>query len=725
MAVNLSPLGGVAAQFFNNDGVPLAGGLIYTYAAGTNTPQATYTTGAGNIEHSNPIVLDSAGRVPSGEIWLTDGAAYKFVIKDANLTLIGTYDNIVGINSNFINYSSSQEIQTATAGQTVFTLTTMAYQPGTNSLSVFVDGVNQYGPGAQYAYTETSSTSVTFNAGLHVGAQVKFTTSVINNVGGVDALQVTYNPPFTGGVSTNVEAKLSEYVSVKDFGAVGDGVTDDTLAIQSALDSGQSPIYFPPGNYISGALTIDTAGQIVQGAGPLLTNITSNASPQILFTVGADHVQIKDMKLQCGDFSVDPTTGDTVGIKTTTGAYCTFSNIITNQWALGIQLGGGIRNTITKCRIIVDTHSYAGIDVSGGGEHTIIDNMVQDSSGDNFVGIGLIYVYDSPANVISNNYITRGQAIGIHVTAPLGSYSNNYTVIENNDIDSIWNWGIYAYNQKQIHIKDNWLSAGQRVLNASVVNATGQIYLYQCQEVYVTNNDIYQSQGETAGVTPISPSQPSHGLLMYETNYGYISGNMSQYNSVGFSCTHNCSQIQFVGNTTGQLVGLADQGTPQKKGFVDDGTSVANSYLNNLVWNLDNPTAGYDYINIDSYVVPDINQVVSWTNLAYNTFVSTRANITSAICTTSFANADSSNSTVIAGRYYQATIYVVSNSGQLPSVNIYSGDGLTIDKSSALSAGINVITYKASTSGSGAHLNINNSAAANFSLNAKLIQVTF
>ncbi len=42
MAVNLSPLGGVAAQFFNNDGVPLSGGLIYTYLAGTNTPANTY-----------------------------------------------------------------------------------------------------------------------------------------------------------------------------------------------------------------------------------------------------------------------------------------------------------------------------------------------------------------------------------------------------------------------------------------------------------------------------------------------------------------------------------------------------------------------------------------------------------------------------------------------------------------------------------------------------------
>jgi hypothetical protein len=58
MAVNLSPFGGAGWQFFNNNGVPLAGGKIYTYAAGTTTPQATYTTNSGVTPHSNPIILN-------------------------------------------------------------------------------------------------------------------------------------------------------------------------------------------------------------------------------------------------------------------------------------------------------------------------------------------------------------------------------------------------------------------------------------------------------------------------------------------------------------------------------------------------------------------------------------------------------------------------------------------------------------------------------------------
>lgn len=249
MAVNLSPVYGVAGQLFDNNGNPLAGGKIFTYVAGTTTPSATYTSSLGNIAHSNPIILDGAGRVPSGEIWLTDGILYKFVVQDSANNLIGTYDNLSGINSNFVAFTNEQEIQTATAGQTVFTLTTMQYQPGTNSLSVFVDGVNQYGPGAQYAFVETNSTTVTFVSGLHVGASVKFTTSQLNSSGSTDASLVTYDPPFVGSVATNVEAKLAQYVSVKDFGAVGDGLTDDTVAIQAA-ENESGYLYWPAGTYV-------------------------------------------------------------------------------------------------------------------------------------------------------------------------------------------------------------------------------------------------------------------------------------------------------------------------------------------------------------------------------------------------------------------------------------------------------------------------------------------
>jgi hypothetical protein len=139
MSVNLSPLGGVAAQFFNNDGVPLAGGLIYTYLAGTSTPAATYTTSAGTIAHSNPIVLDSAGRVPGGEIWLTESITYKFILRDSAGALLGTYDNISGINN--LAFTRIENF-TGTGSQVAFVLPIALSNE--NLINVFINGVYQF-----------------------------------------------------------------------------------------------------------------------------------------------------------------------------------------------------------------------------------------------------------------------------------------------------------------------------------------------------------------------------------------------------------------------------------------------------------------------------------------------------------------------------------------------------------------------------------------------------
>ena len=133
MAVNLSAFGGVGWQFFDNNGVILSGGLIYTYAAGTTTPQATYTTSVGNVAHTNPIVLDSAGRVPGGQIWLIF-SSYKFVLKTSANVLLATYDNIIsGSIPAVANF-------TGTGSQITFSLGNATNENATN---VYINGVYQ------------------------------------------------------------------------------------------------------------------------------------------------------------------------------------------------------------------------------------------------------------------------------------------------------------------------------------------------------------------------------------------------------------------------------------------------------------------------------------------------------------------------------------------------------------------------------------------------------
>jgi len=100
---------------------------------------------------------------------------------------------------------------------------------------------------------------------------------------------LSYMPAGVGAVATDVQDKLRENVSVKDFGAVGDGVTDDTAAIQAAINAVEATgkagvVVVPPGTYkmLSGVV-IDASVITLDGKGALLD--FSSLSSGIAITV--------------------------------------------------------------------------------------------------------------------------------------------------------------------------------------------------------------------------------------------------------------------------------------------------------------------------------------------------------------------------------------------------------------------------------------------------------
>jgi hypothetical protein len=135
-AVSLSIFGGVGAQFFDNNGNVLSGGKIYTYQAGTTTPLATYTSSTGSTAHTNPIVLDSAGRVPGGEIW-NQLQLYKFVLKTSAEVTIATYDNVGS------SFNAAAIIANFTGNGSTVAFTLASAPTSENATNVYINGVYQ------------------------------------------------------------------------------------------------------------------------------------------------------------------------------------------------------------------------------------------------------------------------------------------------------------------------------------------------------------------------------------------------------------------------------------------------------------------------------------------------------------------------------------------------------------------------------------------------------
>jgi len=166
----LSPL--PKMQFFSTAGAPLVGGKLYSYVAGTTTPLATYTTQAGTIANTNPVILDSRGEA---SVWLAS-AAYKLKLTTATDVELWTVDNI----SSAETFGASQ-LLTGVTGSDAITAT------------VTSPNFTAYAAGQQFSFVvaaANTTTSVTLNLN-GLGAKALTRQGVLSlNVGDLTAGQI-------------------------------------------------------------------------------------------------------------------------------------------------------------------------------------------------------------------------------------------------------------------------------------------------------------------------------------------------------------------------------------------------------------------------------------------------------------------------------------------------------------------------------------------------------
>lgn len=145
-------------QEFDNNGEPLAGGLLYTYEAGTSTPKATFTDASGAVQNTNPIVLDASGRA---DVWLEDGA-YKFVLNTSADVLVKEVDDIVGgqtggFGSTVLEVSTNTNITETNANNHIVT---------TSGVTLSLDAAATLGAGFVFSVQNTSASDTTIDPNL-------------------------------------------------------------------------------------------------------------------------------------------------------------------------------------------------------------------------------------------------------------------------------------------------------------------------------------------------------------------------------------------------------------------------------------------------------------------------------------------------------------------------------------------------------------------------------
>lgn len=175
-----------------------------------------------------------------------------------------------------------------TAGTT--TQLTLSQTPGAEeNIAITFDGVVQH-----HNTYSVSGTVVTFTAAIPIGTlevEAQYTRTLTVNTAASE--NVTFVQAGTGATTRNARDKMREIVSVKDFGAIGDGVIDDMAAIQAAYDSLTSggTVYFSPGTYkITGQITVAYAiTTIGAGRGNTIIRATTLGTNKAAFKATVDN----------------------------------------------------------------------------------------------------------------------------------------------------------------------------------------------------------------------------------------------------------------------------------------------------------------------------------------------------------------------------------------------------------------------------------------------------
>jgi len=260
-------------------------------------------------------------------------------------------------------------------GSTVAFVAPWEILTGGANLVISVAGIIQ----AADTYTALGST-ITFTEAPLLDAAIDVIHIEYSTLLAATASTTTYKYPDTNAVETTVQAKLSETVSVTDFGAVGDGVTDDTAAIQAAIDAVPATgggVHFPEGNYLVTSSIVVKPFLLLSGDNTTIT-VSSGVNAFVRSTDGfPGQVTFKHLK-----FIGTSDTGRAIYI-TNNMPFIVIQNCYFLNFDTAIELSGSFCSSIEDCYIV---SCDVGIKLLNACHSTVITNLFADQ---NRIGVAI------------------------------------------------------------------------------------------------------------------------------------------------------------------------------------------------------------------------------------------------------------------------------------------------------------------------------------------------
>ena len=342
------------------------GGILALGAGGTGANTAT-----GAINNLLPTQIGN-----SGKYLQTDGANTSWVSAfypaGSNTQIQYNANGVFGASPNLLWQSNTLIVGNVNANAIIAAGLNQSLTISANGAITFTlpnsanNKITVAGPSASTYSNNLANTDIVNKYYVDTAISATINTAVISSA------NTTFLQAGTGAVTRTVQTELRETVKVTQFGAVGDGLTDDTVAIQSVIDAvysaGGGIVYAPPGTYVVGPLTMRPKVRLV-GAGQESTIFKSSHTGyglKMLSTINSSvSVQTSVESMQFWNTNASNIDGGYVDV---CGTFVNLFNVLFKGFKYGVIFDQTELATIRQCHFAANLR--AGLWFVNGSEYT-------------------------------------------------------------------------------------------------------------------------------------------------------------------------------------------------------------------------------------------------------------------------------------------------------------------------------------------------------------------